>query len=128
MSWTWMLVEIGENDGDTLLCQLLESSGKLTLAYFVRSMVGLDRTAAQELFSDYLSDRSLRPAQIRFIEMVIDQLTSRGVMETGALYEAPFTDLHSAGPDELFSGRDNVINGIFDRLNDVKSVVIANAR
>ena len=46
-----------------------------------RSMVGMDRAAAQEAFSEFLSNRSLTTPQIRFIEMVIDQLTARGVME-----------------------------------------------
>jgi len=51
------------------------------------------------------------------IEMIIDQLTARGVMEASALYEPPFSDLHAGGPDELFSGRDHV----FDALRDLHS-------
>ena len=66
-----------------------------SLIHFVRSMVGMDRTAAQAAFSKFLNDRSLNASQIRFIEMVIDQLTSRGVMEPAALYEAPFSSLHA---------------------------------
>ena len=38
----------------------------------------MDRAAAQEAFSEFLSNRSLTTPQIRFIEMVIDQLTARG--------------------------------------------------
>lgn len=64
-------------------------------------------------------DRSLSPQQIRFVEMVIDQLTARGVMEAAALYEAPFTNLHAGGPDGLFAGKENVIDGIFERLEAV---------
>jgi type I restriction enzyme R subunit len=89
------LVEIGEDDGQTLLSGMLERSGAPSLAYFIRSMVGMDREAVQAMFSEYLSDRSLKPAQIRFIEMVIDQLTSRGVMEASALYESPIQLLTS---------------------------------
>jgi type I restriction enzyme R subunit len=54
--------------------------------------------------------------------MVIEQLTARGVMEKAALYEAPFSNLHAGGPDELFAGKDNVIDGIFDALESVKPV------
>ena len=79
------LVEIGEDDGQTLLTGLLARSNA-SLAHFVRSMVGMDRAAAQEVFSEFLSNRNLTTPQIRFIEMVIDQLTARGVMEpSGAL-------------------------------------------
>ena len=47
---------------------------------------------------------------------MINQLTARGVMEAAALYEAPFSNLHAGGPDELFAGKENVITGIFDTL------------
>ena len=79
----------------------------------------MDRAAAQAEFSGFLADRSLTPTQIRFVEMVIDQLTARGVIESKALYEPPFTDLHGAGPDELFDGKGKVIEGIFERLRKV---------
>jgi len=70
-----------------------------------RSLVGMDRIAAQAAFSEFLGDRSLSPAQIRFVEMVIEQLTARGVMEASALYEPPFSNLHGEGPDALFEGK-----------------------
>ena len=76
----------------------------------------LPTAAAQAAFSGFLADRSLTPPQMRFIEMVIDQLTARGVMDAAALYEAPFSNLHAGGPDELFAGKENIISGIFDTL------------
>lgn len=111
------LVEIGAYSGPSLLSSLLQRNGAPTLAHFIRSMVGLDRAAAQAAFSEFLNDRSLTTPQIRFVEMVIEQLTARGVMDAGALYEAPFTDLHAGGPDALFGGKSGVIEGIFDRLS-----------
>jgi len=83
--------------------------------------VGLDHSAAQSVFSEFLSDRSLTPQQIRFVEMVIDQLTARGVMDAAALYEPPFSNLHAGGPDELFRGRENVIEGIFEKLKKLEA-------
>jgi type I restriction enzyme R subunit len=120
-----ILVQIGEGEGKELLTGLLERSEAPTLAYFVRTLVGLDRAAAQSAFSDYLSDRSLTPQQMRFVEMVIDQLTARGVMEAAALYEPPFSNLHAEGPDELFAGHEAVIEGIFDKLRGVRENVLA---
>ena len=115
------LAEIGEDDGQALLTGLLARSEAPSLAHFVRNMVGMDRAAAQRAFSGFLSDQSLTPPQIRFVEMVIDQLTARGVMEASALYEPPFSNLHADGPEALFDGKENVIEGIFDTLKAVQS-------
>lgn len=111
-----MLTTIGEEDGEQLLSGLLARSGAPSLVHFVRGLVGMDRSAAQAAFARFLNDRSLTPQQIRFIEMVIDQLTARGVMDAASLYEPPFSDLHAGGPDELFAGKADVIAGIFDTL------------
>ena len=119
------LVEIGEDDGRTLLTSLLTRNHAPSLTHFVRSMVGMDRAAAQEAFSEFLSNRSLTTPQIRFIEMVIDQLTARGVMEPSALYEAPFSSVHAGGPEALFTGKGNVIEGIFEKLETLRSELLA---
>ena len=119
------LVEIGEEDGEMLFAKLLARSESPSLAHFVRSLVGLDRTAAQAAFSAFLADRSLTPPQIRFIEMVIDQLSARGVIEASALYEPPFTNLHAEGPDALFGSKAEVIEGVFEALREVNSGLVA---
>ncbi|CAN5247391.1 hypothetical protein BH24PSE2_BH24PSE2_20640 [soil metagenome] len=115
-----MLSRIGQDDGERLLSGLLTRSEAPSLVHFVRSLVGMDRRAAQAAFGSFLNDRSLTPQQIRFIEMVIDQLTARGVMDAAALYEPPFSGLHAGGPDALFAGKENVITGIFDTLKSMQ--------
>jgi type I restriction enzyme R subunit len=122
-----ILIQIGEGEGKELLTGLLKRSEAPTLAYFVRSLVGMDRAEAQATFSEYLSDRSLTPQQMRFVEMVIEQLTSRGVIEATALYEPPFSNLHAGGPDELFVGHESVIEGIFEKLRRVRANVLGMA-
>lgn len=117
------LIEIGEDDGASLLSDLLARSEMPSLAYFVRGMVGMDRAAAQAAFSEFLTDRSLTPPQIRFVEMIIDQLTSRGVMDASALYEPPFINLHAGGPDELFAGKEAVISAVFEVLKSLEPSV-----
>lgn len=87
----------------------------------------MDRAAAQAAFAGFLTDESLSGRQIRFVEMIIDQLTARGVMEASALYEAPFSNLHAGGPDSLFGGKENVIEGIFEALEGVQSGLITGA-
>ncbi len=115
------LAEIGEDDGPTLLGDLLERSNAPSLPWFVRSLVGMDRAAAQSAFSRLLNDRSLTAPQIRFVETIVDQLTARGVMGSAALYEPPFINLHAGGPDALFAGKENVIEGIFEKLEAIHS-------
>ena len=76
----------------------------------------LNQAIEEQVFQ---SDRSLTSRLIRFIEMVVEQLTLRGVMEAGALYTSPFTDLDSGGPDAIFSGHDEIVDGLFDVLREV---------
>jgi len=116
-----MLTEIGEDDGPTLFADMLERSGAPSLPWFVRTLVGMDRAAVQQAFSRFLSDRSLSAQQIRFVEMVIEQLTARGVMEAKALYEPPFSNLHTGGPDALFAGKENVIDAVFEALKSLEA-------
>lgn len=117
------LVEIGEDEGSVLLQSLLIRSEAPSLAYFVRKIVGMDRAAVQEAFAQFISDRSLGSQQMRFIEMVIEQLVSNGVVEPKALYEAPYSSLHAGGPEELFSGHENVIDGVFGVLQEIRAKV-----
>lgn len=37
-----------------------------------------------------------------------------------AAQKAPFTSLHAGGPDALFAGKDNVIEGLFDALDNTQ--------
>ena len=111
------LIEIGAEEGDELLEGLLARSGSPSLPHFVRSLVGLDRKAAIAAFSDFQSKHTLTSKQMQFIDMVIDQLTSRGVMSAAALYETPFTDLNTGGPDAVF-GTEDVISGVFTALDN----------
>ena len=41
-------------------------------------------------------------------------------MTAAALYQSPFSDLHTGGPEELFEGKSNVIDGIFEVLRTVQ--------
>ena len=74
-----------------------------SLKLFIRQLVGLDRNAAKDAFSQYLVGSTFTAGQIRFVETIIDYLTQNGVMNPGLLYEPPFTNIHSGGLDGVFA-------------------------
>jgi type I restriction enzyme R subunit len=99
-----LAADVGENRD-----KLASLYGELgSLPAFIRSLVGLDRAAVSDAFSTFLGDRSrpLTSAQANFVRQIVDYLTRQGVMEIGALYEPPFTDLHAEGPEGLFAEPD----------------------
>jgi type I restriction enzyme, R subunit len=90
---------------------------------FIRSLVGLDRNAAKELFAAFLADGTHTATQIRFINEILDELTSRGVMDPARLYDPPFSDLAPTGPEGLFSEAE--VNNICNLLDLIKTRAVA---
>jgi type I restriction enzyme R subunit len=96
-----IFVEAGANDAS--LAAIRADGG---LARFVRSLVGLDREAAKQAFSEFFQQRRLSADQFEFLDLIIDHLTARGVMDPKLLYEAPFTDFDSKGVEGVFEHSD----------------------
>lgn len=92
--------------------------GEGGLGLFVRSLVGLDRTAAKRALDGFSQGRKLTAHQHEFVNMVIDHLTARGVMDPRLLYESPFTDLDPLGVAGVFEEGDVV--QLFQILRDVE--------
>lgn len=93
------------------------------LGLFIRKMIGLDKQAAKRAFSEYLDRQTLTANQIRFIDLIIDYLSSNGVIEAELLYEPPFTDYSPSGLDGIFSDAD--ANGIVKILSSIKNAAVA---
>ncbi len=97
-----------------------ERAGALGL--FIRSLVGLDRAAASEAFAAYLDDGRFSVEQVRFVSLIVDELTSNGVMEPARLYESPYID--HGHVDVIFP---DDVEVIVDILRDVKQRAIPTA-
>lgn len=104
-----MLLESGAGD-DKAIAKAKEDAHGLGL--FIRSLVGLDRQAAMEAFGGFLDGTALGANQIHFVNLIVDELTSNGVVEPARLYEPPYTDLTARGPEALFSADqvDNIVS------------------
>ncbi len=111
-----MLVESGAGSAADIARAAEESQG---LGLFVRSLVGLDRAAATQAMSRFLSDSSYSAAQLRFVTMIVEHLTENGMMEAKRLYEPPFTDDAPGGPELLFA--EGQVDDIIATLNDVRA-------
>ena len=77
-----------------------------SLVKFIRSLIGMDPQAVSSAFSKYLVASNYNITQIRFIKMIIEQLTKNGALEVGQLYEPPFNGVHYKGIDGIFKGGD----------------------
>ncbi|HEX2974742.1 MAG TPA: type I restriction-modification enzyme R subunit C-terminal domain-containing protein, partial [Bacteroidales bacterium] len=88
------------------------------IQYFVRSIVGLEVSAARQAFSEFLSVGTMTSTQIRFIDILIDHLTVNGIIDKVMLVQPPFTDLSDKGVFGIFSD-DQVgkIITIIDKIN-----------
>lgn len=109
-----LLREPAANDPDLLI-----KASQNSLGLFVRSLVGMDRTAAQTALSGAISSMSLSPSQIEFVTMLIDHIAEHGYVDDGVLYESPYTDISPNGPERLFSS--DMLDKIFGALDEVRS-------
>ena len=115
-----MLVESGLGAPDQLRRAAEESHG---LGLFVRSLVGMDRSAAKDAMGNFVAKKSLSASQIEFVNLVVDHLTEHGVVAPDRLYESPFTDIASRGPDGLFSPAE--LDELIEVLETVRTRAIA---
>lgn len=80
----------------------MQEYGNQPLGVFIRSILGLDVKAAQEAFSEFLNNGSLRADQMVFIQNIITYLTKNGTIEPSMLFESPFTDINDRGLNGVF--------------------------
>ena len=90
---------------------------------FVRSLVGLDQSAAKEAFGEFLAKQTYNADQINFVNLVISDLAQNGVISPARFYDAPYTSISSTGPQGLFSSAQiEELDGILERVRENAAV------
>ncbi len=87
------------------------------LGLFLRSLTGLDRKAAKLAFNSMTERGKLTSTQSEFLDITINYLTERGLIDPARFYDSPFTDLNDQGISGVFPVADvqtiiKVIDGI----------------
>jgi type I restriction enzyme R subunit len=94
--------------------------GDQPLGTFIRTILGLDIEAANQAFSGFINNPSLNASQIRFVNLLIQYLTTNGVITAERLFQPPFTDISTNGLLGVFQGREaETIVRTIDSINQM---------
>ena len=94
--------------------------GEMPVGKLVRRIVGLDRGAANEAFSAFLSEERLNSNQIHFVKLIVDYIVTNGMIEDNkVLMEEPFRSLGSI--TTLFSDKMQDVRELMGVIASVKS-------
>lgn len=96
------------------------------LETFVRSLIGLDRSAVRKAFADFVREANFNANQIEFVDLIIDALSKNGRIDPARLYEQPFTRLNDQGLSGLFEHKEAIeIVRILKRINGAAAAAAA---
>ena len=93
--------------------------GKTPVTQLVRKLVGLDRNAANEAFSEFLNNDSFNSKQIHFVKLIVDYVVKNGFIEDNrVLMEDPFRTV--GGIIDLFENHVEERNKLIMTINEIK--------
>ncbi len=107
-------------DGDErgTKADFINEYGDQPLGYFIRSLIGLDKKAANEAFASFIQRGNLKADQMTFIKQIIAHLTINGTVGMTLLFEPPFTDIHDMGLMGVFDDADVIkVKKIIEQIN-----------
>ena len=93
--------------------------GDVKVSKLVRKIVGLDRNAAVQEFSQFLNNANLNRNQIHFVELIVDYVVRNGFIEDNRiLTEDPFRTVGSIAV--LFKDNMNEARSIMEKIAEIK--------
>ncbi|HBE8663820.1 TPA: DEAD/DEAH box helicase family protein [Clostridioides difficile] len=93
--------------------------GDTPVSQLVRKLVGLDREAANEAFSEFLNNMSFNTKQIHFVKLIVDYVVKNGFIEDNkVLMEDPFRTVGSI--IDLFENHIEERNKLIKTINKIK--------
>ncbi len=93
--------------------------GEIPVNKLVRKMVGLDRTVANSMFSEFLNSQNLNTRQIHFVKLIVDYVVANGFIDDNrVLMEDPFRTVGSLAV--LFKDNMNDAKNIMSRVAEIK--------
>ncbi|MCS6132730.1 DUF4145 domain-containing protein [Clostridium botulinum] len=93
--------------------------GEMPVNKLVRKMVGLDRTVANSMFSEFLNSQNLNTRQIHFVKLIVDYVVANGFIDDNrVLMEDPFRTVGSLAV--LFKDNMNDAKNIMSRVAEIK--------
>ena len=108
-------------DGETIGTKqdYISTYGDKPLGEFIRAIVGLDKTAAQDAFAEFIQAGHFNADQMTFISQIIDHLTQNGVIDKTMLFQPPFTFAHQDGLLGVFD--DTAANKVIHLIDCVQN-------
>lgn len=85
--------------------------GDEPLLKLVSKIVGLDPKAANEAFSEFLTDETLNSNQMEFVKLIVNYVISNGTIDKNVLNEHPFNKFG------------NVVNLFESKIDTVKKII-----
>lgn len=89
----------------------------------VRKILGMDRGAANEAFSEFLNNENLNSKQIHFVKLIVDYIVKNGFIEDNrVLMEDPFRTVGSI--IDLFENNITERNLIIKKINEIRENIL----
>ena len=88
----------------------------------VRSIVGLDRETANNIFAQFINDNRLNSKQIQFVKTLKEYVIANGIIGLEKLVEKPFSNIGSVY--EIFKDNINTFNEIKENIEQINESTI----
>lgn len=97
--------------------------GDTPVTKLVRNMIGLDREAANQAFSEFLNNENLNSNQIHYISLIVDYIVKNGMIDDNrVLTEDPFRTVGNIV--ELFENNIDVRSKLLRVIKEIKDNAI----